>query len=342
MQKKLLSLVLMLIAAINIFAYDFESNGIYYNILSKENRTCTVTSQPNTTGKKYTGSIVIPSIVQDNNGEDYTVTEIGNYAFMDCVKLQNIVLPNTIQKVGYCAFQGCILLKNITLPQSVVTVSSNVFKGCISLEKIELGQIKEITSGCFNGCVSLEYIQIPNSVREISGIFDGCSSLKTISFESGIAKLRFPRYDVFKNCPLDSIFIGRNFDIYEDTPPLAKSETLKSVFVSDSVTYLSASLLRDCKNLENIYGMNHVDSIGAYCFAGTKIKKFCAPSLRTFGGYGYAFDKCQNLEELVLGKIVNVSGYWWIGDCPNLRNIYIGTELKTIGGESFFPQIRNL
>ena len=108
MQKKLLSLVLMLIAAINIFAYDFESNGIYYNILSKENRTCTVTSQPNTTGKKYTGSIVIPSTVQDNNGEDYTVTGIGDYAFMDCVKLQSIVLPNTIQEVGYSAFYGCI------------------------------------------------------------------------------------------------------------------------------------------------------------------------------------------------------------------------------------------
>ena len=329
----------MLIAVINIFAYDFESNGIYYNILSKENRTCTVTSQPNTTGKKYTGTIVIPSTVQDNNGEDYTVTGIGNYAFMDCVKLQNIVLPNTIQEVGYSAFQGCILLKNITLPQSVVKVGSNGFKGCISLEKIELSRIKEITSGCFNGCVSLEYIQIPNSVTEISGSFDGCSSLKTLSFESGNAKLRLPRYDVFKNCPLDSIFIGRNFYVYEDTPPLAKSETLHNVFVSDSVTYLSASLLRDCKNLENIYGMNNVDSIGEYCFAGTKIKKFCAPSLRTFGGYGYAFDKCQNLEELVLGKIENVTGYW-IGDCPNLRNIYIGTELKTIGSTRFFEKFR--
>lgn len=330
----------MLIAAINIFAYDFESNGIYYKILSKENRTCTVTSQPNTTGKKYTGTIVIPSTVQDNNGEDYTVTGIGNYAFMDCVKLQNIVLPNTIQEVGYSAFQGCILLKNITLPQSVVKVGSNGFKGCISLEKIELSRIKEITPGCFNGCVSLEYIQIPNSVTEISGSFDGCSSLKTLSFESGNAKLRFPRYlDVFKNCPLDSIFIGRNFYVYEDTPPLAKSETLHNVFVSDSVTYLSASLLRDCKNLENIYGMNNVDSIGEYCFAGTKIKKFCAPSLRTFGGYGYAFDKCQNLEELVLGKIENVTGYW-IGDCPNLRNIYIGTELKIIGSTRFFEKFR--
>lgn len=36
MQKKLLTLVLMLIVAINTFAYDFESNGIYYKILSKK------------------------------------------------------------------------------------------------------------------------------------------------------------------------------------------------------------------------------------------------------------------------------------------------------------------
>ena len=108
MRKKLLTLVLMLIAAINTFAYDFVSNGIYYIILSKENLTCTVTSQPDNTGKKYSGSIVIPSTVQDNNGEDYTVTEIGDYAFMDCVKLQNIVLPNTIQEIGYSAFFVCI------------------------------------------------------------------------------------------------------------------------------------------------------------------------------------------------------------------------------------------
>ena len=48
MQKKLLTLVLMLIATINTLAYDFESNGIYYNILSKKKHTCAVTSQPET------------------------------------------------------------------------------------------------------------------------------------------------------------------------------------------------------------------------------------------------------------------------------------------------------
>ena len=56
MQKKLFTLVLMLIAAINTFAYDFESNGIYYKILSKEKHTCAVTYQSETSSKEYAGN----------------------------------------------------------------------------------------------------------------------------------------------------------------------------------------------------------------------------------------------------------------------------------------------
>lgn len=122
MQKKLLTLVLMLIVAINTFAYDFESNGIYYKILSKKKCTCAVTNQSETSGKKYAGNIVIPSTVQDGNGVDYTVSAISDFAFQDCVKLQNVVLPNTIQSVGQQAFENCVLLESIVLPQSVTTL----------------------------------------------------------------------------------------------------------------------------------------------------------------------------------------------------------------------------
>lgn len=122
MQKKLFTLVLMLIAAINTFAYDFESNGIYYKILSKKKCTCAVTNQSETSSKKYAGNIVIPSTVQDSDGVDYTVSAISNFAFQDCVKLQNVVLPNTIQSVGQQAFENCVLLESIVLPKSVTTL----------------------------------------------------------------------------------------------------------------------------------------------------------------------------------------------------------------------------
>lgn len=282
MQKKLLTLVLMLIAAINTFAYDFESNGIYYKILSKEKHTCAVTYQSETSSKEYAGNLVIPSTVQDNDGVDYTVSAISDYAFWGCVELQNVVIPNTVTEIRDDAFGRC-------------------------------------------------------------------SSLSNITFQSGHKELYLSDHNrqgpLFAECSLDSVFIGRNLTskayvaYIESSSPFSESKLLRSVYVSDSVTYIGKYCFRDCENLEHVYGMNKVDSIGEQSFVGTKIKKFCAPSLRTFGKDGYAFDKCQNLEEIVLGKIEDVTDYR-IGDCPNLRKIYIGTELRRIGSTRFFENFR--
>lgn len=282
MQKKLFTLVLMLIAAINTFAYDFESNGIYYKILSKEKHTCAVTYQSETSSKEYAGNLVIPSTVQDNDGVDYTVSAISDYAFWGCVELQNVVIPNTVTEIRDDAFGRC-------------------------------------------------------------------SSLSNITFQSGHKELYLSDHNrqgpLFAECSLDSVFIGRNLTskayvaYIESSSPFSESKLLRSVYVSDSVTYIGKYCFRDCENLEHVYGMNKVDSIGEQSFVGTKIKKFCAPSLRTFGKDGYAFDKCQNLEEIVLGKIEDVTDYR-IGDCPNLRKIYIGTELRRIGSTRFFENFR--
>lgn len=282
MQKKLLTLVLMLIAAINTFAYDFESNGIYYKILSKEKHTCAVTYQSETSSKEYAGNLVIPSTVQDNDGVDYTVSAISDYAFWGCVELQNVVIPNTVTEIRDDAFGRC-------------------------------------------------------------------SSLSNITFQSGHKELYLSDHNrqgpLFAECSLDSVFIGRNLTsktyvaYIESSSPFSESKLLRSVYVSDSVTYIGKYCFRDCENLEHVYGMNKVDSIGEQSFVGTKIKKFCAPSLRTFGKDGYAFDKCHNLEEIVLGKIEDVTDYR-IGDCPNLRKIYIGTELRRIGSTRFFENFR--
>lgn len=74
--RALIAIAIMLSVALPALAYDFEVNGIYYNITDETAKTVEVTSGT----KKYTGNITIPSVVT-YNGSDYSVTSIGEKAF---------------------------------------------------------------------------------------------------------------------------------------------------------------------------------------------------------------------------------------------------------------------
>lgn len=73
--KKLGLAVAMLLPFLPAFAYDFEVDGIYYEVISVPDLTCEVVCGDT----KYSGDIVIPSDVV-YNGRTFTVTEIkGGY-----------------------------------------------------------------------------------------------------------------------------------------------------------------------------------------------------------------------------------------------------------------------
>ncbi len=52
----------MLLFSLSASAYEFKSDGIYYNITSSSELTVEVTSG----GNQYSGSVTIPSSVTDN------------------------------------------------------------------------------------------------------------------------------------------------------------------------------------------------------------------------------------------------------------------------------------
>jgi len=104
MKKQILLLLLMLLPVV-ASAYNAEINGIYYNLNSSE-KTAEVTYK-NTNYNSYSGDIVIPSQVT-YNGNTYSVTTIGYYAFLDCSGLTSITIPNSVTSIGYDAFSLCI------------------------------------------------------------------------------------------------------------------------------------------------------------------------------------------------------------------------------------------
>ena len=73
---KLLMLTAVLLASTNVYAYDFEVDGIYYNVIDFNDLTCKIVPGDNV----YTGEIKIPSQITFND-RTFLVTEISDDAF---------------------------------------------------------------------------------------------------------------------------------------------------------------------------------------------------------------------------------------------------------------------
>lgn len=112
---KSLMLIAVLLTSINAFAHDFEADGIYYSIISKENKTVTVTyrgSNMSEYSNEYMGSVVIPENVTYNS-LTYSVTSIDYAAFAGCTGLTSVTIPNSVTSIGTSAFAECTSLNEI-------------------------------------------------------------------------------------------------------------------------------------------------------------------------------------------------------------------------------------
>lgn len=128
--KKILTLILTFICiTLQLSAYDFKYDGIYYNI-----------TQPPTSGgilviptvevtaysfaddgvdnnNAYKGIINIPSRVT-YNGDNYNVTSIGAFAFYKCANITSINIPASIEEIDGRAFAYCSSLTSFNVNAS--------------------------------------------------------------------------------------------------------------------------------------------------------------------------------------------------------------------------------
>lgn len=129
--KKLL-FVLMSLISLTAHAYDFEVDGISYNVLSPGDLTCEVAKVDEDWVERpeYTGEIVIPETVFFI--KKIKVVGIGERAFEN-QKMELVVLPSSVTSIGKGAFQNCNNLKSVVIPSSVTRINASVFSGCKSL-----------------------------------------------------------------------------------------------------------------------------------------------------------------------------------------------------------------
>ena len=135
--KKLFTFFLAIVATTALYAYDFQSGDLYYNITSSnEPYTVEITYQEYSFDN-YASliSVTIPEYVTYNS-TTYSVTGIGKLAFVACTGLISITIPNSITTIGDSAFYFSENLPSITIPNSVTSIGKRAFSACLSLTSV--------------------------------------------------------------------------------------------------------------------------------------------------------------------------------------------------------------
>jgi hypothetical protein len=129
-----------------------------------------------TTGTVFINSINIISINFPSNSQIHT---IGYFAFYDCRKLQNIILPISVTIIGDYAFCFCGILVesfSINLNNIIKIGIAAFFNSKISYLKFS-SNITVIKSTCFASCFHIIELEIPYNIKtnEINA-FKGCAN----------------------------------------------------------------------------------------------------------------------------------------------------------------------
>ena len=183
--------------------------------------------------------------------------------------------------------------------------------------------VKVIDTYAFDNCKELISISIPRTVTIIyDNNFAGCKKLTKVILKDGKNKLKWQKTNAFKDCPLDSLYLGRH--IYGDA----------SYTIRDGVRKYFSAPFENSSIRELIIG-SKVDTIEYSSFSYCKnLKKIVIPDNVKYIDED-AFSNCQSIESIIIGNSVSSLENFVFGACKNLTNVYIGNNINSIKDKVF-------
>lgn len=275
----------------------FDVDGVRYVPVSPSERTCDAIDcvyDESATNTKIASTVAYKGVTMNvknimpylayNNKFIKTLSldhdgDIADYTFTDCSNMETVTHGDKIHRIGKGAFSGCSSLTSLT-----------------TTEKVSLSHVL---------CIS-KYV---NTVDDYA--FKGCTAIQNLIFQDSEEELKLGTnyYNsdgtgtpLFSDCPLDSVYIGRNIDYNTSKSygysPFYRNLSLRAVKITDRETEISENEFYGCTNLQRVVIGDGVTTIENWAFSGCSSLKFFAFGTQVATIGQEAFSDCTAVIEI--------------------------------------------
>ena len=261
-----------------------------------------------------------------NNG----VTNIGSFAFFNCVNLTNLTIGNSVTSIGNGAFSGCTAITSIVIPNSVTSVASDAFWTFSGVHKTALTNVT-IGSGLTDLSAFAWHTFPALTAINIDAENPAFSSENGVLFNKNKTELiHYParKQGASYSIPNSVIIIGNS--------AFQNNIFLTSVIIPNSVTSIGDNAFQNCTALTSVTIGNRVTTIGNNAFMNTGLTSVIIPnSVVNIGNFAFVN---TNLTEIVIPESVTSIGMSAFANTPLTTVHFNAINANTIVfWESPFP-----
>ena len=278
-----------------------------------------------------------------------SLKKVSDATFRNCPALSEMVVPEGVTEIGTRAFYNCTGIATYTLPESLESIGAEVFYNNSGLPSLSIpGKVTSMGQNCFYGCTRLSFLTFRDGTGSL--VIDNSSS-KSCKIPVVTPYRENCEYDYFFDCPLRTVYIGRDLEfqfsnqvgiynpdkkevVKRESAPFAYKASIAKVTIGPKVTSLWDYLLVACTGIKEVVMPDGLTTVKTYVFSKCSgLTDLTFPGTLTSLG-DYSVNLCSNLanvrfndgtETLYAGRGCS-QGNFLFGDSP-LQSLYIGKNI---------------